>query len=159
MNRQIGVADSKNVIVLFLPPTHGSRDSAHAQWPRSHFQYQPVRNVITRNSATDRRRVFILGGKVGHVIRPEWQLFKVKRAKVKVTRSRDVSADKNAITRLCMHISTSNVVGIIYVGSTRVCILSRSVGRKKAEVEIWRIFSMLITRMRGSAIRCVRSQC
>ena len=28
-----------------------------------------------------------------------WQLFKVKRSKVKVTRSRDVSAYKNAVTR------------------------------------------------------------
>ena len=26
-------------------------------------------NVVTRNSRTDRRRVFILGGKVGHVTR------------------------------------------------------------------------------------------
>ena len=41
------------------------------------------------------------------------QLLKVKRSKVKVTRSRDVSADKNALTRQCMHISTSNLVGII----------------------------------------------
>ena len=48
-------------------------------------------NVITRNSRTDKRRVFILGGKVGYVTHHE-QLFKVKRAKVKVTRSRDVSA-------------------------------------------------------------------
>ena len=45
------------------------------------------------------RRVFILGGKVGHVTRHAGQLFKVKRSKVKVTRSRAVSADKNAITR------------------------------------------------------------
>ena len=35
-------------------------------------------NVITRNSKTDRRRVFILGGKVGHVTRHVQQLFKVK---------------------------------------------------------------------------------
>ena len=42
-------------------------------------------NVITRNSRTDRRGVFILGGKVGHVTRHVQQLFKVKRSKVKVT--------------------------------------------------------------------------
>ena len=89
-----------------------------------------MRNVITLNTRTNRRRVFILGGKVGHVTRHERQLFKVTRAKVKVTRSRDVSADKNAITRHCMHISTSNLVGIIYVGVYACDILSRSVGQK-----------------------------
>jgi len=41
-----------------------------------------------RNSRTDRRRVFILGGKVGHVTRHVRELFKVKRSKVKVTKSR-----------------------------------------------------------------------
>ena len=77
----------------------------------------------------NRRRVFILGDKVGHVTRHKWQLFKVKWAKVMVTRSRDVSADKNAITRQCMRISTSNMVGIIYVGVYPCRILSRSVGQ------------------------------
>ena len=67
-----------------------------------------------------RRRVFKLGSKVGDVTRHAQQLFKVKRSKFKVTKSRDVSADKNAITRQCMVTSTSNLVGIIYVGSTRV---------------------------------------
>jgi len=38
------------------------------------------------------------------------------RSKVKVTKSRDVSAGKHAITRQCMVISTSNLVGIIDVG-------------------------------------------
>ena len=42
----------------------------------------------------DRRRVFKLGCKVGHVTRHVLQLFNVKRSKVKVTRSRDVSEDK-----------------------------------------------------------------
>jgi len=49
---------------------------------------QLMGNVITRNSRTDRRRVFILGGKVGHMTRHVRELFKVKRSKVKVTRSR-----------------------------------------------------------------------
>ena len=44
---------------------------------------------------TDRRTVFKLGSKVGHVTRHTQQLFKVKRSEVKVTKSRDVSADKN----------------------------------------------------------------
>jgi len=44
-----------------------------------------------------------------------WQVFKVKSSKVKVTGLRVLSADKNAITRLCIVISTSNVVGIIDV--------------------------------------------
>ena len=46
--------------------------------------------------------------------------FKFKRSKVKVARSRDVPADKNAITWLSMVISTSNLAGIIDVGSKRV---------------------------------------
>ena len=72
-------------------------------------------NVITRNSRTDRRRVFILGGRVDHVTRHVQQLFKAKRSKVKVTRSRDVSPDENAVTRQWMVIPTSNLVEIINV--------------------------------------------
>ena len=85
--------------------------------------------VVTRNSRTDSRRVFILGSKVGQVTRHALQLFKVKRSKVKDTRSRDVSEDKNAITRQCMVISTSNSVEIINVGVDACDILSRSVGQ------------------------------
>jgi len=40
-----------------------------------------------------------------------------------------VSADKNAITRQCMVISTSILVGIIDVGVDECGILSRSVGQ------------------------------
>jgi len=54
---------------------------------------------------------------------------RLKRSKVKVTRSRDVSADKNAVTRQCMVMSTSNLVGIIEVGVDEGGILSRSVGQ------------------------------
>ena len=53
----------------FGPPTHVSRDSAHAQWPRTHSQWYPKGNVITHKSRTDRRRVFKLGGKVSHETR------------------------------------------------------------------------------------------
>ena len=70
--------------------------------------------------------MFKLGGKVSHVTRHVCQLFKVKRSKVKVTRSRDVSADKNALTRQWMVISTSNLVRIIDVGVDACGILSRS---------------------------------
>jgi len=74
-------------------------------------------------------RVFILGGKAGHVTRHAGQLFKVQRSKVKVTRTRAVSANKNAITRQRVVISTSNSVGIIDVGVNACDILSRSVGQ------------------------------
>jgi len=67
--------------------------------------------------------------KVGHVTRHAQQLFKVKRSKVKVTKSREVSADKKAISWQCMVISTSNLVGIIDVGVDACGILSRSVGQ------------------------------
>ena len=83
---------------------------------------------MTHKSRTDRPTVFKLGSKVGHVTRDTQQLFKVKRSEVKVTKSRDVSADKNAITRQCMVISTSNLVGIIDVGVNACGIISTSVG-------------------------------
>ena len=70
-----------------------------------------------------------LGRKVGQVTRHAQQLFKVKRSKVKVTKSRDVSADKNAITRQCMVISTSKFLEIIDVGIDAGGIFSRSVGQ------------------------------
>ena len=86
---------------------------------------------MTHKSRTDRRKVFKLGSKVGNMTRHAQQLFKVKRSKVKVTKSRDVSADKNAITRQCMVIglSTSNLVGIIDVGVDPCGIISRSVNQ------------------------------
>ena len=83
---------------------------------------------MTHKSRTDRRTVFKLGSKVGHVTHTQ-QLFKVKRSEVKVTKSRDVSADKNVITRQWMVISTSNLAGIINMGDDACGILSRSVGQ------------------------------
>jgi len=71
--------------------------------------------------------VFKLGSNVGYVTRHALQLIKVKKSKVKVTKSRDVSADKNAITQQCMVISASNLVGIIDVRVDAWGILSRSV--------------------------------
>jgi len=84
---------------------------------------------MTHKSRTDRRRVFKLGSKVGNVTRHAHQLFKVKRSKVKVTKSRDVSADKNSITRQCMVISTSNLVEIIDEWVDACGIISVSVGQ------------------------------
>ena len=81
---------------------------------------------MTHKSRTDRRNVFKLGSKVGHVTRHTQQLFKVKRSEGKITKSRDVSADKNAITRQCMVVSTPNLVGIIYAAVDACGILSRS---------------------------------
>jgi len=65
--------------------------------------------------------------------------------KVKVTRSRDISADKNAVTRQCMVISTSNLVVIIDMGVDACGIISRSVLSRsnKPEVEIWRTIKIL----------------
>jgi len=74
------------------------------------------------------RRVFRLGGKVGHVTRHvrQRQLFKVKRSNTKVTRSRNVSPDRT-LTRQWMIIATSNFVGIIAVGVDACDIFSRPV--------------------------------
>ena len=63
------------------------------------------------------------------------QLFKVKRSKIKVTRPRDVSADKNAITRQRMVILTSNLVGIIKLGVDACGILSRSVDQRNRKLK------------------------
>ena len=82
---------------------------------------------MTHKSRTDRGTVFKLGSEVGHVTRHTQQLFKVKRSEVKVTKSRDVSADKNAITRQCIVISTSYLVGIIDMGVDACGIISTSV--------------------------------
>jgi len=98
VNRQINVGDSKNVIV-FDPLLAGH---VIRRMRSSSVRIFNGNQRETHNSRTDRRRVFKLGSKVGHVTRHAQQLFKVKRSKVKVTKSRDVSADKNAITRQCM---------------------------------------------------------
>ena len=58
-----------------------------------------------------------------------------KGQKVKVTRSRDVSADNDAITRQWMVISTSNLVGIIDVGVNACDILSRSVSQTNRKLK------------------------
>ena len=98
MNRQIGVKHSKNVIVFdTLLTDHVIRRMRSGRVRIFNGNQWETLDPITRNSRTDRRRVFVLGGKVGHVARHVRQLFNVKRSNVNVTRSRDVSADKNAI--------------------------------------------------------------
>jgi len=72
--------------------THMSRDTAHAQWLQTHCQWYSMGDVRTYNSRTDSPRIFKLGGEVDHVTRHVRPLTKVKRSKVKVTRSRNVSA-------------------------------------------------------------------
>jgi len=44
-----------------LPPTHRSRDTAHAQWLQTHCQWYPMGDVRTHDSRTDSRRIFKLG--------------------------------------------------------------------------------------------------
>jgi len=115
VNRQIRVGDSKNVIVFDLLLTgHVIRRMRSGR----------VRS-LNGKSRTDRHRVFKLCSKTRHA----QQLLMIKRSKVKVTKSRDVSADKNPKTRQCMVKSTSNLVEIIDVGVDACCIISRSVGQ------------------------------
>ena len=127
MNRQIRAGDSKNVIVF--DPLLTGHVIRRMRSGRVRILNGNQRETLTHKSRINRRRVFKLGSKVSHVTRHAQQLFKVKRSKVKVTKSRDVSADKNAITRQYMVISTSNLVGIIDVGVNACGILSRSVGQ------------------------------
>ena len=72
--------------------------------------------------------VFKLGSKVGHVIPAINSNCSRSKGQKSRSKSRDVSADKNAITRQCMVISTSNLVGIIDVGVDACGIISTSVG-------------------------------
>jgi len=93
------------------------------------FSMVTTGNVIARNLRSDRHKVFKLGGKVGHVTRHVSQLLKAKWSKVKVTRSRDVSADeKRYNSAMDAHINF-NLVGVIDVGVDACGILSRSVGQ------------------------------
>ena len=87
-------------------------------WPRKYITRVVPTSIIPT----------IIGGKVNHVTRHKRQLFNGKRAKVKVTRSRDLLVDENTITRQCMVISTSNLAGIIDVGVDACGILSMTIG-------------------------------
>ena len=122
MNRQIRVGDSKNVIVFdFLVAGHVIRRMRSGRVRILNGKQLINKELIGAGSSNLVPRLV--------TTRHAQQLFKVKRTEVKVTKSRDVSADKNAITRQCMVTSTSNLVGIIDVGVDACGILSRSVGQ------------------------------
>jgi len=68
-------------------PMHTSRDTVHAQWLQMHCQWS-----LTQGH-TLWCMIFKLGGGVDCVTRHAKPLTKVKRSKVKVTRSHNVSAE------------------------------------------------------------------
>jgi len=59
---------------------HRSRDTAHAQWLRTHCQWYPT-DVRTHNSRTDSRSIFKLGGWVDHVMYEDWRRSKDHRSR------------------------------------------------------------------------------
>jgi len=95
-------------------------------------------NVIIHNSRTDRHRVFKLGGKVGHVTRHVWHLFKVK-VTWRISRQKCYNS---AVYGHSYQLQTWWELSTL--GSTRV--VSRS---NKPEVEIWRTFSILNAKING----------
>jgi len=64
---------------------HWSRDTAHAQWLKTHFQCYPMGDTMSHNSGMDKRRIVKLSGGVDHVTSYGWLPTEVKRSKVKVT--------------------------------------------------------------------------
>jgi len=64
---------------------HRSRDTAHAQWLKTHFQCYPMGDIMSYNSGTDKRRIVKLSGGVDHVTGYGRLPTEVKRSKVKVT--------------------------------------------------------------------------
>jgi len=103
----------------------------------SQYLFNILAELVMRDTLDGFRGVL----QIGHMTRHVRQLFKVKRSKVKVTRSGDVSADKNAITRQSMVISIQTWWELSSCMSTvwYTFWVSRL---NKPEVEIWRIFSI-----------------
>ena len=64
---------------------HRSRDTAHAQWLKTHYQCYPKGDIMSHNSGTDKHRIFKLSGGVEHVTRYGLPMVKVNMSKVKVT--------------------------------------------------------------------------
>ena len=87
--------------------------------------------------------VFKLGTKVGHVTHYAQQLFKVKRSKVKVTKSRDVSAEKKRYNLAVYSHTNFNLCGNYRRGDRRVWYTFYISTSNKPEVEIWRTFKIL----------------
>jgi len=97
---------------------------------------------MTHKSRTDRRTVFKLGSKAGHVTRHTQQLFKVKRSKVKVTVTWRVSRQKRYNSAVYGHINFK-LGGNDRRGSQRVWYNFNVSRSNKPEVEIWRTFKIL----------------
>jgi len=78
---------------------HRSCDTVHAQWLQTHGQWHNMTDVRTHNSRMDSSMIFKLGGGGYHVTCHVlvWPLTKVKRSKVKVTKSRNVSAPRTLL--------------------------------------------------------------
>ena len=103
-----------------------------SKWPALSCQWYPMGDIRTHNLRTD-SRIFKLSGGVDHVTRHVWPLTKVKRSKVKATRSRNEATDGRINFKLggnC-HREVRITWHTFYV--------SRST---RAEVEIWRTFSL-----------------
>jgi len=80
------------VVSIYWQGTTRSPWNLASKWPALSCQWYPMGDVRTHNSRTDSRRIFTLGVGVDHGTRRVWPLTKVKRSKVKVTRSRNLSA-------------------------------------------------------------------
>ena len=93
MNRQTGVEHTKNVIAF--DPLLMGHVVRRMRSGRVRILYgKQWKTLYHIKSRTDRHGVFYFGSKVGHVTRHALQLLKVKRSKVKVTMSPNVSAEK-----------------------------------------------------------------
>jgi len=97
-----------------------SRDTAHAHWLQTHFQWYPMGDVRTHNSRTDNRRIFKLGGPWRGLPRdPPCMTTDHCDQGQKITRSRNVSA---AITYLRIFILRyTNVLIIIIISVLHRC--------------------------------------
>ena len=64
---------------------HSSRDTAHAQWLKTHLKCYPMGDIMSHNSGTDKRKIVKRSGGVDHVTGYGRFPTEVKRSKVKVT--------------------------------------------------------------------------
>ena len=91
---QIGVRDLKDVDYFYPPVVGHVTRRMHSDG----FIYRQCdRTFSTRNSVTDSRRIIKIGIYVRHEKRRTRSTLKVKRSKVKVTRSCDVVGQKHRI--------------------------------------------------------------
>jgi len=102
-----------------------------------------VGDVISHNLRTDKYRICKLGGRVVRVTCHELPLVKVKRSKVKVTVSRNVSGART-LQFGCGWSLSHQIQTYHHEGNVKNC---RS---NKPEVEMWRTFSIGPTRCKWS---------